>query len=286
MFYQVLISILIGVGSFYLITEFIVIPTSRAKKAILSINGKTKGLSETAIITLAHAVNKFIKISEYKAASVQKKLYAAELNVSVNFYYSKAVASAIVVSLFGIPLLIISPLLTLGCIVLGIFVYFKEIQSADEIIKKKRKNIESELVLFSSTIMQSISASRDVIKIFESFRKVCGTELSHQLDITLADMKTGSYENALRRFDLRINSPLLSDIIRGLLAVLRGDDEQAYFDMLTHDLISKEKEQIKREALKKPQKLKFASYLLMFCAMAIIFYAIGYQIVTNLNKMF
>lgn len=42
----------------------------------------------------------------------------------------------------------------------------------------------------------------------------------------IADMKTGNYENALIHFETRIGSPMLSDVIRGLIGVLRGDDQR------------------------------------------------------------
>lgn len=47
-------------------------------------------------------------------------------------------------------------------------------------------------------------------------------------------MKTGNYENALIHFETRIGSPMLSDVIRGLIGVLRGDDPA---DVLQDDLL-------------------------------------------------
>lgn len=38
-----------------------------------------------------------------------------------------------------------------------------------------------------------------------------------ELEITTADMKSGNLESALTRFETRIGSSMLSDVIRGLI---------------------------------------------------------------------
>ena len=46
-----------------------------------------------------------------------------------------------------------------------------------------------------------------------SYRRVAGRDFAAELDQTIADMKTGNYENALLRFETRIGSPMLSDVV-------------------------------------------------------------------------
>ena len=65
---------------------------------------------------------------------------------------------------------------------------------------------------------------------------VAGKDFGAELDQTIADMKTGNYENALIHFETRIGSPMLSDVIRGLIGVLRGDDQRMYFKMICFDM--------------------------------------------------
>ena len=59
-------------------------------------------------------------------------------------------------------------------------------------------------------------------------------------------MRSGSYEAALTRFEARFNSPLLSDIVRGLIGVLRGDNGVHYFQMLSHDMKQLELQRLKQ----------------------------------------
>ena len=49
----------------------------------------------------------------------------------------------------------------------------------------------------------------------EHYNQNAGTAFAAELDILTADMRSGSYEAALTRFEARFNSPLLSDVVRG-----------------------------------------------------------------------
>lgn len=107
-----------------------------------------------------------------------------------------------------------------------------------------------------------------------------------ELDITIADMKTGNYENALRNLEMRVPSIGLSEIIRGLLAVMRGDNQQSYFEMLEHDLTVKGKEELKRIAIKRPEKLKPVTAVLVLSFLAMYVYVLITVISEQLSQMF
>lgn len=64
-------------------------------------------------------------------------------------------------------------------------------------MKKRRKLIENEIPRFALTIGQNLENDRDVLKILTSYRRVAGKDFGAELDQTIADMKTGNYENAL-----------------------------------------------------------------------------------------
>ena len=72
-----------------------------------------------------------------------------------------------------------------------------------------------------------------------------------------------SYEAALVRFEGRIASPMLSDITRGLIGVLRGDDGRLYFQMLSHDLKQQELQRLKAKAAKIPPKIRVFSFIML-----------------------
>ena len=134
-----------------------------------------------------------------------------------------------------IPCVFLLPLLAPLVVVLAVLVYLKESQKADEKRKAKREEIERELPRLAATIEQELKAGRNVIGMLERYQKNAGPALKGELDILLADMRSSNYEAALTRFEARLNSPMLSDVVRGLIGVLRGDDSAVYFQMLSHD---------------------------------------------------
>ena len=113
-----------------------------------------------------------------------------------------------------------------------------------------------------ATMEQELKASRNVIGMLERFKGNAGPALTGELDILLADMRSSNYEAALTRFEARLNSPMLSDVVRGLIGVLRGDDSTVYFQMLAHDFKQIELQRLKAQAQKIPPKIRVFSLLI------------------------
>jgi flagellar protein FlaJ len=101
-----------------------------------------------------------------------------------------------------------------------------------------------------------------------------------------ADMRSSSYEAALTRFEARLNSPMLSDVVRGLIGVLRGDDSTVYFQMLAHDFKQLELQRLKSEAQKIPPKIRVFSFLMLMCFLFTYLAIIAYEIIKSLGGMF
>jgi len=310
LFILFLVSAALAFGLYEVATEFISMPSSSACKAVLSMKKTKTSLSETLTIPAANYLSKKLRLNPERRSTLEKKLYSADIQYSPEFFVAKSIAEGVLIALFSIPVYFIAPLMgfifrllkidetmlavlniimpmvSVACIIMGIMVYVKRIQELDQIIQKKSEKIEGDLVLFSSTIKQQLAVSRDVMKILQSYRKICSPEFTHELDKTIADMKTGNYETALRHLESRVPSVDLSEIIRGLLSVMRGDDQRGYFEMLTHDLTVKSKEELKRAAMKRPDKLKPVTVLLVCAFMAMYLYVIILQIVEQMQGLF
>lgn len=78
-------------------------------------------------------------------------------------------------------------------------------------------------------------------------------------------MKSGNLESALTRFETRIGSSMLSDVIRGLIGTIRGDNNIVYFQMLSHDFKQLELQRLKAEVMKRPAKIKKYSMMMLGC---------------------
>jgi len=90
----------------------------------------------------------------------------------------------------------------------------------------------------------------------------------------------------LTRFEARFNSPMLSDITRGLIGVLRGDDGGMYFQMLSHDMKQLELQSLKAQAMKIPAKIRVFSFVMLMCFLLTYMAIIVYEIITSLGGMF
>ena len=112
-----------------------------------------------------------------------------------------------------IPCLLILPILTPLVVVLALLTYFKESRRADELCKARMELVEGELPRFVATIHQELAASRDVLRILENYKKHAGPDFARELDVLTADMRSSSYEAALIRFEARMGSAIISDIV-------------------------------------------------------------------------
>jgi hypothetical protein len=104
--------------------------------------------------------------------------------------------------------------------------------------------------------------------------------------VLTADMRSSSYEAALTRFEARFNSPMLSDVVRGLIGVLRGDDSAVYFQMLSHDFKALELQRLKGRAQKIPPKIRVFSFVMLMCFLLTYMVIIAVQIMDSLGTMF
>ena len=79
---------------------------------------------------------------------------------------------------------------------------------------------------------------------------------------------------------------MLSDVVRGLIGVLRGDDSTVYFQMLAHDFKQLELQRLKGEAQKIPPKIRVFSFLMLMCFLFTYLAIIAYEIIKSLGGMF
>ena len=120
----------------------------------------------------------------------------------------------------------------------------------------------------------------------ENYKRNAGPSFARELDIVTADMRSSSYEAALTRFEARLNSPMLSDVVRGLVGVLRGDDSSVYFQMLAHDFKALELQRLKGLAQKIPPKIRIFSFIMLLCFLFTYLVIIAMEILNSLGGMF
>lgn len=284
-----LFGIILATGLFLILADVFKLPTLATNRAMITATKEQKDKANNLDAVLnawSVVLAKYIPMDEYKKHRLQNTLHAAGMNQTPEEYVAFALLKSGLVGLGAILCLMILPLLAPVLLFLAILIYFKEIKKADEKLSVKREKIESELPRFVATITQELKASRDVIGILENYKKNAGEIFGYELDVLTADMRSGSYEAALTRFEARLNSPMLSDITRGLISVLRGDDGAMYFQMLSHDMKQLELQRLKAKAMKIPPKIRVFSFLMLMCFVMTYVVIIISEILRSLSGLF
>lgn len=280
---------LLATGLFFIMADVLKLPTMSTARAMLSYakkNKKTANTAEAWLMFLAVRLSGHIAMDEYKKSRMTGILKAAGISMTPEVYNAYAIVKAGAILLGVILCLLLLPLLSPVMFFLAVLVYFKETGRADEQLREKREQIESELPRFVATIEQSLKSSRDVLAMLENYKKNAGAAFALELDIVTADMRSSSYEAALTRFEARLNSSMLSDVVRGLIGALRGDDSAVYFQMLAHDFKALELQRLKSQAQKIPSKIRVFSFIMLMCFLFTYLTIITYEIIKSLGGMF
>jgi Flp pilus assembly protein TadB len=284
-----LFSVSFSLGMYLILKDLFKLPSGRTIKAVHVIDKRERKKSknlEVLINEWAIRLSKIVRLKDYSKRKLTATLKSANIKLSPETFVARAWLKAGMILLFIIPVLLIIPMVFPVVLFLAVAVYFKEIQSADKVVRKRREEIEFELPRFVSTLSQELKANRNVLNILETYKQNAGMSFKNELEITVADMKSGSYESALTRTEARINSPSLSETIRGLIGVLRGDDGVVYFQMLSHDLKQLELQRLKTIAMKRPAKIRKYSFAMLFCFLMMYLSVMFVEILKTLGKLF
>ena len=274
---------LFGLGAFFLLAGLLRLPTSASTKAVLTVTsrGKSqKGSINAVLFDMAARLSPLVHLDNYKRKKLEAQLKSAEIKMSPETYIAAAWVKA------GLIALLIFPILAPVIVFLAVAVYFKEQKRADEIVQQRQEEIEAELPRFVNTIEQELRASRDVLNILKSYQRNAGHAMKRELEITIADMASGNEENALTRMESRIGSTMLSDVVRGLISVKRGDNGIMYFQMLSMTFKQLELQKLKLEAMKQPGKMRKYSFMLLGCFLLMYLGVLGYVVLEAFGELF
>jgi hypothetical protein len=225
-------------------------------------------------------------MDSFKRSQLEADLRTAQMDVTPEMFRANAIVKAMLVGIMAIPMAFIFPLLCPVVLFLAVFLYNMEIKSVSKRIQGKRAKIEYELPRLVFNIEKTLKHNRDVLYMLESYSKTAGPEMKHELDITAADMRSGNYEAAITRLESRVGSSMMSDVCRGLIGVLRGDDTEMYWASLAIKFSDAQRQQLRIQAQQVPRKVKRLSMCLLVCFMLIYVVVILAQIVNSLGVLF
>ena len=286
---QAIIGILLGVAFFLILSDVYALPYLKTSKAMNNLTKKQKNKTSTLDVWLkglAVGLSKRLRLNEFKKVKLEADLKTAQMDISPEMFKANAIVKALIIGVFAIPVAFIFPLLCPIVLFLAIYLYSREMKSVSHRIRGKRQKIEYELPRLVFTIEKTLKHNRDVFYMLDSYRQNAGKEMKHELDITVADMKSGNYEGAITRLEARVGSSQMSDVCRGLIGILRGDDTEIYWASLAIKFNDIQRQQLRLQAQKVPRKVKRLSMCLLFCFMLIYIVVILSQIMSSLGVLF
>lgn len=191
---QILIASLAAIGLGLILADVLKIPKYPVSKAITSLgkrkNKKTNPL-DIWLGDLANLIASRLRLNEYKRLQLKIDLDSADMTLSPEQYVANAIVKALFIGVFAVPFLFFAPIISLLIAVISVVIYFSEYRKVSRVIKEKRRRIEYELPRLVSNIDKTLVHSRDVLGILDSYREHAGEELHRELDITVADMRSG-----------------------------------------------------------------------------------------------
>ena len=279
-----------GFGCYHLSCAFVDVPTAQTSRMMMLAKKQTgtsnEKLFDVYLTKIAAKLSPLLKLDPIKRSRLALTLDIAGIPLTPECYTMKAFLTAAATGLLGVPFFMVMPLMGLLIMGLAVMVWFSTYYKAFDLVKKRRRLIEAELPRFAVSIQQGLVTDRDVLKLLTSYRRIAGPHLGQELDTTVADMRTGNYENALLHFQNRVGSTMLSDIVRGLIGTLRGDDQQMYFKMLVFDMRQIEQNNLKKEAGKRPKQMQKYSMMMLFCILLIYVVVLSVEVVGSLGAFF
>ncbi len=289
MLLHILVGILAGIGVYFILADALRIPYLKTSAAVMNLTKNQKedvNIIEVWLSGLASKLAKVIRMNEFKRADLLENLRTAQLDLTPEQYQANALVKALFCGMLVACLGFILSFFFAVAVVTVAVVYVFEMKKVEGRLRAKREQIEFELPRLVFNIEKTLKHSRDVIAMLATYEPIAGPAMKDELAITLADMRSGNYETAITRLEIRSGSPLMSDVCRGLISILRGDRTEAYWSMLSAKFSEIQRQQLRLKAKKIPPKVHRISMLLLFCFLLEYIVAIGVQMYSSLTLLF
>lgn len=286
---RIIIGITAAIGIGFILADVLHVPSYKTTKLTSNL-GRRIGEKKTSTVEILLRdfsvwLSGRLRLNDYKKAQFIADLRTAGMDISPELYMANAITKALCLGIIAIPTFIAFKVPGLLIAVAAVFVFLKESRAVTKKIAEKRRKIEYELPRFVSVIEKTLKHSRDVIYVLESFKNSTCPEFRQELEITVADMRSGNNEAAITRLESRVGSTMLSDVTRGLIAVERGDDTDVYWATTAMKFADYQRQQLKAQANAVPRKVRRLSMALLFCFILIYVAVLGQVLLSSMGTL-
>lgn len=283
-----LFVILVFMSLFLILGHIFKAPSLRQSKTIKKSamkKEKTNYIS-LAVDGIAGSIYRLIPVSPVSAIKLSNALNSVSMNMSVKRYLATPVAYMILLTPVIIGTYFLHPIICGAIFLIAVIIFVKEYNYVYDLQRDKKTQIESELLQFTSLISHSIKNDRDILRLLDKFKEATNSYFNREINITVADMRSGNYESALKHLETRVGSIHLSEVIRGLISANNGIDTVNYFENLVMKFTELEKQRLQAIANSKKPKIARMTFAVMMCFLGFVFTILGSVLAENLKTLF
>ena len=281
-------SVLFALGLAFLLSDIFRVPHYAASKAANGLGKRKKKTNplELFLREVSGWLAGKLKLNEYRRLMLEADLRTADMDISPEGYVADCIVKSVLVGILALPVFFLSKIAAILILIVAVILYRHLANKVSRAIRERRKRIEAELPRFVSVVANTLSHSRDVLSILDGYREKAGTEFKHELDITVADMRSGHDLEALRRMGNRIGSPKVDEVIRELQSVINGNSTPTRLEDLSRKFGEYQRQALRDEANKAPKKVRRLSMILLICFASIYVVVIGQVLLSSLGGLF
>lgn len=276
-----------GIG--FLLAERLKLPSRAASRAMHSMGRNRKDKPNPLTLLMRELSGRLagkLRLNDYRRAQLEADLRTGDMTQTPEQFVAENIVRAGTVAVLAVPVMFLSKFLALLLLVVAILLYRLGSMTLRKKIGARRARIELELPRFVANIEKTLPHSRDVLAMLESYRVGAGEEFGRELDITVAGMRSGNDEAALTRLEARVGSSALSDVVRGLIGILHGEDNSVYWANLSLKFSEAGRQNLREQAGKVPKRVRRLSLVLLGCFFLIYIVVIGEVLLNSLGGLF
>lgn len=276
-----------GIG--FLLAERLKLPSRAASRAMHSMGRNRRDKPNPLTLLMRELSGRLagkLRLNEYRRAQLEADLRTGDMTQTPEQFVAENIVRAGTVAVLAVSVAFLSKFLALLLLVVAILLYRLGSMTLRKKIGARRARIELELPRFVANIEKTLPHSRDVLAMLESYRAGAGEEFGRELDITVADMRSGNDEAALTRLEARVGSSALSDVVRGLIGILHGEDNSVYWANLSLKFSEAGRQNLREQAGKVPKRVRRLSLVLLGCFFLIYIVVIGEVLLNSLGGLF
>ena len=276
-----------GIG--FLLAERLKLPSRAASRAMHSMGRNRKDKPNPLTLLMRELSGRLagkLRLNEYRRAQLEADLRTGDMTQTPEQFVADNIVRAGMVAVLAVPVAFLSKFLALLLLVVAILLYRLGSMTLRKKIGARRARIELVLPRFVANVEKTLPHSRDVLAMLEGYRTGVGAEFGRELDITVADMRSGNDEAALTRLEARVGSSALSDVVRGLIGILHGEDNSVYWANLSLKFSEAGRQNLREQAGKVPKRVRRLSLVLLGCFFLIYIVVIGEVLLNSLGGLF